>query len=188
MSKLDSVWSIVLIRFWSLFWSNFDHCVDPILIIVCSVTRIQRGVCGVQEHKLYSLGCRRPGQDSAVVEALLPEHSGILDSLSLSLFPFTIPTFDLSVIQSLRLPVILSLKSTHTNIDAWFFLLSHTSEPVIGVVHRWWSVNLVWPTHYLITRDQWIWSDQHITSSLENDHKAELWVYTARRRSLYPPA
>lgn len=42
--------------------------------IVCFCQRVQRGDSGVQEHQLHSLGCGWPGQDSASLETLLPEH------------------------------------------------------------------------------------------------------------------
>lgn len=38
--------------------------------------RLQRGDGRVQEHQLHRVGCWWPGQDSAPVAALLPEHPG----------------------------------------------------------------------------------------------------------------
>ena len=46
--------------------ADFDMCFDD---------RFQCGDGGVQEYKFHSVGRRRSGQDSATVEALLPEHT-----------------------------------------------------------------------------------------------------------------
>lgn len=48
----------------------FVFCFFPI------IARLQCGNSGIQEHLFHSLGRGRPGQDSASVAALLPEHSG----------------------------------------------------------------------------------------------------------------
>jgi len=43
---------------------------------LCFVTnRFQRGNCRIQEHKFHCVGCRRAGQNSSPLEALLPELS-----------------------------------------------------------------------------------------------------------------
>lgn len=49
---------------------------------VSFIVRFQRGDCGVQEHKIHSLGRRRTGQDQTPLETLLCEHTGMCVSPS----------------------------------------------------------------------------------------------------------
>lgn len=171
----DPILIIVLIQFWSLFvlWPGFN--VESVEYKNISFTVWDVG----GQDKIRPLW-RHYFQNTQVYLTL---------SLSLSLFPFTIPTFVLSVIQSLRLPVILSLKSTHTNIDACFFftftyiwacnwccpsVMIRESGLMNTLSHRQRSVNLVRPTHYLISGE---WTRQscglltkHLLSSIPLIH------------------
>ena len=57
---------------------NFHRVAGPLappLFYTLASCRFQRGVSGVQEHMLHSVGCRWSGQNQTTVEALFPEHS-----------------------------------------------------------------------------------------------------------------